>query len=635
MKKYSLILSILFVGLFISCSKDYLELQPTNKISANDLFASEEGVKAFMANLYFRSPIEDFNWCANPTNSNWRGENGPFNWVGNIAGMYPIVWSDEAVNSEYDDIQLFGGWAFQGWWEHAYRLNKDLNMLFEQIPGLPISEEKKKSMLGEAYFIRAYNYFGLAKMYGGVPIITKLPDINDTESLNVPRSTEKETWDFVIATCDSAILNLGDGDGTKRRADKWVALALKSRAALHAASVAKFWDKAPLSGPAVDKKLVGGMTQEDAQRYYQACIDASAEIIESGKFSLHNAAPSDPDDAAANYYDMFSHPDNAPEEVIFIKGYAEKEHGHMYQDWGQPNQTKGTWPHPGRFDPVLDFVDAFEDYSNPGHSAPIITTTDGNYTNYSGYNASRNYLEFDDPMEIFADKDARLRASVILPMSTFKNTKIVIQGGIIKTDGTPLIESDGKETVNGVTYYTYGSKNPNLISGFYPVIGTRSGFLVRKYLQEEYVPEQNVGHCTNDWIDFRYAEVLLNYMEAVVESRQGDAGKARQYLNDLRRRAGHTADIGLTLENVLRERRVELAFENKRLWDLIRRREYHEVFNNTYRHALVPVLDLRSMKYIFVRQNVSRTHAWTYPTEWYYKIIPGISSNNLTQNPQY
>lgn len=636
MKKYNIILLIVFVGLF-SCSKDFLELQPTNKISADDLFASEEGIKAFMANLYFRAPIEDFNWCSNPVNSNWRGENGPFNWVGNIAGMYPIVWTDEAVNSEYDDIQVYGPWAFQGWWVHAYKLNRDLNMFFDVIPGLKMSEEKKKLIKGEAYFIRAYNYFGLAKMYGGVPIITELPDVNDPESLNVPRSTEKETWDFIIATCDSAVMNLGDGDGTKRRANKWVALALKSRAALHAASVAKYWNKAPLSGPAVDKKLVGGMTNEDAQRYYLECINASEKLIEEsgGRFALHNADPSNPEDAAQSYFEMFANPDGASEEMIFIKGYANKEHGHMYQDWGQPNQTKGTWPHPGRFDPILDFVDVFEDYSNPGQSAPIITTVDGNYNNYNGYSSSRTYLEYDNPLEIFADKDARLRASVILPMSTFKGTDIVIQGGIIKTDGTPLIESEGEETVDGVTYHAFGSGNPNLISGFYPVIGTRSGFLVRKYLQEDYEPESTPGHCTNDWIDFRYAEVLLNYMEAVVESGQGDAGKARQYLNDLRRRAGHTVDIDLTLENVLRERRVELAFENKRIWDLIRRREYHEVFNNTYRHSLVPVLDLRSMKYIFVRKNVSRTHAWTYPTAWYYKAIPGISSNNLTQNPQY
>jgi len=628
MKKYNILFIVI---LFLSgCSKEFLDLEPTNKISANDLFATEDGIKAYMANLYYRAPVEDFNWAANPYGG------GPFNFTGNIAGMYPIVWTDEAVNSEYDDIQLYGPWAFMGWWEHAYKLNKDINMLFSVIPDLDIDNEKKQLLYGEAYFLRAYNYFGLAKMYGGVPIITKIPDLNTQEELYVPRSTEKETWDFILATCDSAVINLDDGDGTKRRANKWIALALKSRAALHAASLAKYWDKAPLSGEAVDKKLVGGMTNEDAQRYYKACIDASYEIIKTGKFSLYGANPANPDEAATNYFHMFAYPDDAAEEVLFIRDYVTKEYGHMYQDWGQPNQTKGTWPHPGRFNPILDFVDAFESYSNPGHSSPIITTTDGNYSNYSGYNPSRNYLEFDNPLDIFADKDARLKASVILPMATFKGKSIIIQGGIIKTDGTPVIEAAGEETIDGITYHSFGSANPSLVSGFYPVIGTRSGFLIRKYLQEDFEPiYPPVAACVNDWIEFRYGEVLLNYMESVVESGQGDVSKAEEYLNDLRHRAGHTTNISLTLENVLRERRIELAFENKRIWDLTRRREYHKVFDNTYRHSLVPVLDLRTMKYLFVRSRVSRTHAWSYPTQWYYKIIPGISSNNLIQNPQY
>jgi len=87
----------------------------------------------------------------------------------------------------------------------------------------------------------------------------------------VPRSTEKATYDFVMSEFDLAIANLPDerpSDGSLR-ATKWVALAHESRAALHAASVAKFWDKASLTGQAVDEKLVGGMTLADANNYYQ------------------------------------------------------------------------------------------------------------------------------------------------------------------------------------------------------------------------------------------------------------------------------------------------------------------------------------------------------------------------------
>jgi hypothetical protein len=93
--------------------------------------------------------------------------------------------------------------------------------------------------------------------------------------------------------CDRAIRLLPETRNNpseeKRRATKWTAYALKSRAALHAASVAKYWDKAPLEGEAVDKNFVG-LDKSDASRYYQACIDASKAIIASNRFGLFQAS---------------------------------------------------------------------------------------------------------------------------------------------------------------------------------------------------------------------------------------------------------------------------------------------------------------------------------------------------------
>lgn len=75
---------------------------------------------------------------------------------------------------------------------------------------------------------------------------------------------------------------------------------------------------------------------------------------------------------------------------------------------------------------------------------------------------------------------------------------------------------------------------------------------------------------TTPFIDIRLAEIYLNYAEAVVESGKGDQNKAATLLNALRHRAAHKDNIPLTLENVLKERRVELAFEGKRFWDMVR-----------------------------------------------------------------
>ncbi len=167
-----------------------------------------------------------------------------------------------------------------------------------------------------------------------------------------------------------------------------------------------------------------------------------------------------------------------------------------------------------------------------------------------------------------------------------------------------------------------------------------SGFLVKKYLQEDVTVLGADNSSDTDWIDMRLAEIYLNYAEAVAETGSGDASLAAGLLNALRRRAGHTDQIPLTLHNVLKERQVELAFEGHRYWDLVRRREYHKTFDFFKRKALVPMIDLREHEpaYIFVRANNyydENAGGRTFQPYRYYMSIPGRNTNNLVQNPQY
>src|SRR4030095_4677703 len=122
-----------------------------------------------------------------------------------------------------------------------------------------------------------------------------------------------------------AIANLPASAGGERRATKWVAYALKSRAALYAASLSKYWNKAPLGGVAADNKYVG-MSPADANGYYDACIKASEAIMNSGEFGLYQPTPATPADATENYRKLFVDPNvsfgSKGSEVMFIKGYA-------------------------------------------------------------------------------------------------------------------------------------------------------------------------------------------------------------------------------------------------------------------------------------------------------------------------
>ena len=622
------ILVIMAIVSIYGCS-DMLNLRPTDKIDGKAMFSDPEGVKLYMANLYSSLPIEDFNYMRDGFNG-WIGEN-----------MVSAMFTEEATNSEYVDFLSVNNFS---WWDKAFGLIRDVNILAEEIPDLKISIDERNAIIGEVAFIRAYTYFGLVKRYGGVPLIKELQQwTGDVEALKIPRSTEKDTWDYILEQCDIAADNLPQAwDGGQRRATTWVASAFKSRVALHAASLAKFGGRAVLSGAAVDQHLVG-LSTDLANGYYEAAIKAAIRVMSSNKFDLYKPSPSSPDEAAENYRKIFENPANAPMEAMFVKGYTKLGMGHSYEVYYGPQQTANGWPHPGRMNPNLELMDAYERYDNPGENAPIKTSDAADdLTDYLGYSSSKNYYKFDKPYGIFEGKDARLWGTAILPGTMWKNTTIVIQAGFIMPDGTPRIFSGNPYTMNGITYYVFGGATTNSYSGFDTQGGnyTRTGVSFKKFLDQNKPVVYGYLNSLTDYIDIRYAEVLLNYAEAVVESgyvTDNAPAIAKEALNKIRRRAGHTTEIALTVANVQRERLVELAFENKRFWDLKRRREYHTLFNNSRMHALLPVLDLRESppKYIFIRSDIPRKIPHTFREMMYYYAIPGIAANGLVQNPQY
>jgi hypothetical protein len=305
-----------------------------------------------------------------------------------------------------------------------------------------------------------------------------------------------------------------------------------------------------------------------------------------------------------------------------------------------------------RWGTTLDLVDVFEDYTDNGvgASVPVKTRSDGNETDYrdprSLTTITMPFNYYDNQSDIFKNKDARLTASVLLPGSTFKGVLINMQGGMVKSDSKPVIYTDNSAVgPDGKTYYTYGTTN---LSGFsaFGSLGTAqanyssTGFALRKFLQEtKGVTSLGLFGSTQSWVDMRLAEVYLNYAEAVAESGQGDATLAATCLNAIRKRAAHTDNIPLTINNVLKERRVELLFEDFRYWDLIRRRDFHTRFGaGTKRFSLIPLIDLRQNppKYVFLRAYNyydNAVNGLTFQPNRYYQQIPGVASNKLVQNP--
>jgi hypothetical protein len=671
-------MSVALLALNSGCD-NFLEVDSLTKMSSERLLSNEKGMKTLLANLYNGIPMEDFNYRpgAGFNRRGWQGGGGEMVMTsmytdesimssGNGMGPGNYRFFDGNTTGDGNPSEITGNNIYQ---ISAYGRNREISIFMKSIEQAKdegiISEAKYNRLSSEGHFARAYLYFALAKRYGGVPIIDWLQDDDysgDATTLFIPRSTELETWKFVLSECDKAIQylptpeNFESGDGNSLyRATQWTAYALKSRAALYAASLAKYGGRATFSGEAVNQKLVG-MDPSEAAFFYNECISASKAIIDNSGHSLYRPNPANREEAAKNYQDMFMN--TLGDEIIFARTYIDgtklNDQGHDYDIRYSPSQASTGFHKWGRFSPSLDMVDLYEDYTDDGtgKSAGIVTRTDGKENEYINTNSpldgqitSIPFVKYDDPYEPFKNKDARLHGSIVTPGGKYKGITIVMQGGLITKNGEiKIYQSYAEEGKDGNMYYSYGAESSGGYSGFATMTSgddanfSSTGFTIRKYLAEDKTIAGLERSSYTPWIDFRLAEIYLNYAEAVVESGSGDQTAAASYINALRKRAGHTDQIPLTLENVLKERRIELAFEGIRMGDLFRRREYHTLFNNYKRHALVQLIDLRenNPKYVFLR--IEQFHdvlagGRTFQTIDYYYNIPGVGVSGLVNNP--
>ena len=624
---------------FVACEALFDNLEgDLTKLSADDLASTEAGLTRMMAALYSYIPMGAF-----ATHDHYK---------------------DNAVATQGSTMSNTG----TSFWN--YTTMRDVNNLIKIVEKAyedgTISEELRNVYIGEARFVRAYYYFGMVKSYGGVPIVTEpLDDKYDggeNLGLYVPRSTEKETWDFVLSELDAVaeILPESRTDGVYR-ANKWAALGLKSRVALYAASVSRYWKNAevPSCQPVTEKLTY--MEESYAKDYYTQCIEASEAIIKSGEFSLYNPNPSSVSDAVEALTDLFQSRQDC--EWIFGQSYNNgvSTSTNGFDVPNSPMQAKmatGTTWKWGSYSINPDLVDLYDNYdANFARvDGTVKTRVDGNESNwlptvYTDASAAEavNYVAYAKPADAFAGKDARFQAWVIYPGINFRSVDIVIQGGIWDSEGLQICGGPGEYvTAGGQKYYMYGAESSDNYSGFDGRGRTNdgswytTGFGIRKFLN----PEKAVQYSTNPWYDIRYTEILLNYCEAIVERDGADAGDSKAYLNAIRKRAYFQDEISATLDNVLKERRLELAFENDRSMTMHRRREFYRVGigmseDAARRHALIPVCDVRSGKpeYIFVRAYMFADDHDKMPAapvvqaENYYGRINNYAANKIVPNP--
>jgi hypothetical protein len=484
------------------------------------------------------------------------------------------------------------------WW--GYNTIRSINEFIERVPSVPFPADEIKTKVAEARFLRAFSYFALVKRYGGVPLITKVQSLSDPQAELYPARDKEETvYDFIISEIDSIAGNLpevvtGDNLG---RPSKYAALALKSRAALYAGSIAEF-GTVQLDG-------VVGIPAARAQTYYQESYDASNLIMTSGNYALYNSDA----DKATNFRNIFLVKNNP--EAIFVKRHDNVNNFTGGNGW---SIDFFNCPRPqawgrGLYDQA--YLELAEDFEHVDGTPGTLDRT-----------AIQQGLWTTD--DLWANKDPRFFGTFYTQNTDWKGSKLDFHRGIRLADGT--IQTDG--SANGV-----------LANGDQDYEGTGIGIL--KYLDESHdnMAGANSGWPTSsqDWQIFRYAEILLNYAEAAFEL--GNSANALTAINQIRSRAGIAALTSISRDQIRHERRVELAFEGHRYWDVRRWRTAVTDLSKSW-SGIRYILDIQTGKYqLVVVNNIDGTsNVPQFRQEnYYFPITIQRTSNNskLVENPGY
>jgi hypothetical protein len=645
------ITAILFIVFLASCVD--LDIAPTSVLSG-DLVYNESGVKAYLAALYGRLPMEDFKY--EPGNGNGAQQG----YYATISVTHLAAGTGEFAGNNSGGMQKHAG----GYWGEGFKLIRQANTLIAELPGYPELSDRADAWIAEAKFIRAYTYFKMAMRFGGLPKLfePQVLDTNDESSLWVARESHEDTYDFILKDFDEAIAGLPPTNDVGR-ASRYVAAAVKSRAALHAATTAKY-GSAKFADWEVDGVLLQGIPQNRANDYFKQAWDA-AKTVEEGGFELYRGNV----DKTANYTEIWEKPE-ANRENLWLRKYSLGNWVHSWDAINAPPRMVTTYG--SRFQPRLDWVELFD-------GVPL--DAEGKFQDVD---VNGDYIVYDNIHQFWDGVEPRLRANLLLPGETYRGVKISVYGGVIidridpvtdkikkfsvdnGTEGAAYSEDNcwrasGNYTVkpfengrdiknpdafiyyttvaaqaqgeadvytnaDGVRFYLNGRDGPRM--GWATDNNTGTGFHGRKFLD---VVSQPMGlHVsTQTWIETRYAEVLLNRAEAAIELAQsgetsyGGANMlqdAYECINDVRDRAGATLLTGVgelstdpafiarwrgagprgrgsfveapnrALQILRVERYKELFAENKIYWDLMRWFTFDTQIQNWRARGLFPFL---------------------------------------------
>lgn len=429
-------------------------------------------------------------------------------------------------------------------WNISYKGINRCNKIIRELPAAKdnIPESKYNEILGNVKFYRACFYARIIAHFGNPVFVDEKMDFDRKEdreaAYNLSRSDRWEFSDWVISEFEEAAGLLPEAyvSGEVQRATKGSAWGMESRFALHIASIRK-WDTFGLGDEA------------EANRLFDIAAKSAKKVIDLDRYTLHE-----------NFGELFRMRTHNSPEAIFVLPRSKSLSAENKYEYLYKGATTAKLPRLSGAAtcctccPSWDLLCAF--YDNQGK--PIDES--------SVYN----------PAKPFENRDPRCSMTIVEHGT--EHLGVIYEPCF---DVPKVMGRDGKMTDNNDSR-TY------LISGTGNQYASYNGLVLRKHVDEDWL---SPFEAENDKIILRYADVLEMYAEAKIELGDIDAS-VLDAMNAVRARAYGIKDITsggypkitetdqASLRRILRaERRMEFAWENRRLYDIWRWRIAEKVLN--------------------------------------------------------
>lgn len=538
----------LTAGAMLASCDSYLDRQPDEPLTSDNIFKKQKTTLQYLTNIYSYQPdyeapacvssYNDIPWEACSDETSFAYLDRSYTQI-NYNSWNPSlpIYRDDTYNTPYKGI-------------------REANYFMQNVHKCPpeeLNDVDKGYYYNEARFLRAHFYAMMLPVYGPVFLIGDDP-VDFTQSGLDQR--ERNTWDecvnYVANELWEAAKGLPDSwpDIYYGRATKGAALAARARLLLYSAR--KLFNGNELYKGIVNKNGDHLFPTQYDEKKWELAAQAAKDVMNLNLYSLVGADGTDP---YASFNTLFtsvgSGTGGATEKI-----YTRIASGYQWRVVTTPPSVGGTAY--GGYGVTQKQVDAFAmangrypitGYTDGDQARPIIDP-DAGYSE-SGFSKFKHPIYGDEleTFKMYQNREPRFYVNVFWSGMTWHGAN--------------------KKTAN-VQFYFNGNSGPGKSHNYPP-----TGYLAHKFTNP------SIDTSTGNWgyLDFpvfRYAEILLNYVEALNEYDPSNAD-ITLYLNMIRKRAGvpdieevypdAVGDQTRMRELIRRERQVELCFENLRYFD--------------------------------------------------------------------